>query len=480
MGDGMAGAFRFKKSIIKTNLVFSLSFGIFMGILFPFYASLFVDFRSDLLLGFFIAGCIAAGIAVGTIAFLITRFTIVKVIRLISNELANIASGQGDLTQRIDIRSDDELGALIDWFNIFIEKIDTMIRTTKQNISAARTGSGDLAQNVEKTVNAMNSITKSIDSINSISHEHDTVVLSTEEALKGLDKTVLVILTYILELFSQMDFLTNIILSQAESVNKMFLNIERLAHKIGEINSKAVEASTEAREISLTHTSMGLMKETESAFSRSGENVRKIGEILTMISDVYSKTSILSINASIEAARRSSAGSGFKIIASEIRGLARNAETMTTDIGRILDEVTNGISLSVKNLDRSKEQFTGIVSGIKETSRELLGDVENIQKITGDVEQNYSRIREMLLSVKNNMEKLKQTSACFSESMGNLNRLSAVIKQGVAEIHSGSHEIDKITENTLRVAEKLKLTCNSIDEQVSQYTTSGDKHEKNR
>jgi methyl-accepting chemotaxis protein len=266
----MAGPFRFKKSIIKTNPVFSLLFGILMGILFPFYASLFVDFRSHLLLGFFIVGCIIAGIAVGTIAFLITRFTIVKVIRLVANELSDIASGQN------------------------------------------------------------------------------------------------------------------------------------------------------------------------------------------------------------------SSGPGFKVIASEIRGLARNAETMTTDIGRILDTVTNGITVSVKNLDKSKEQFTGIVSGIKETSRELLGDVESIQKITGDVEQNYSRIREMLVSVKNNMEKLKQTSVCFSESLGNLNRLSEVIKQGVAEIHSGSHEINEITENTLRVAENLKRTCNTIDEQVKQYNTSGDKHEKNR
>lgn len=476
----MAGPFRFKKSIIKTNLVFSLSFGILMGILFPFYASLFVDFRSHLLLGFFIIGCIIAGIAVGTIAFLITRFTIVKVIRLVANELSDIASGQGDLTQRIDIHSDDELGALINWFNIFIEKIDTMICTTKQNISAAREGSGELALNVEKTVNAINSITHSIDSINSISHEHDSVVLSTEEALKSLDKTVLVIITYILELFSQMDFLTKIILSQAESVNKMFVNIEMLAQKIGEGDSTAAEASNGAGEISLTHTSIILMRETEAAFNRSGENVREIGEILTMISDVYSKTSMLAINASIEASRQNSSGSGFKVIASEIRGLARNAETMTTDIGRILDTVTNGITTSVKNLDKSKEQFTGIVSGIKETSRELLGDVESIQKITGDVEQNYSQIREMLVSVKDNVEKLKQTSVCFSESLGNLNRLSEVIKQGVAEIHSGSHEINEITENTLRVAENLKRTCNTIDEQVKQYNTSGDKHEKNR
>jgi methyl-accepting chemotaxis protein len=78
---------------VRLNLILSVGFGILMGIVFPLYANLFVTFKNTLLLIIFAVGCIIAGIIVGFGAFLITRLTILKVVKSVSSELREIANG---------------------------------------------------------------------------------------------------------------------------------------------------------------------------------------------------------------------------------------------------------------------------------------------------------------------------------------------------------------------------------------------------
>ena len=77
----------FKKSVIRLNFILSVGFGVLMGVVFPYYAMLFVSFKSDLLKLIFYIGCIVAGILVGLMAFMITRFTIIRVIKAVSKEV---------------------------------------------------------------------------------------------------------------------------------------------------------------------------------------------------------------------------------------------------------------------------------------------------------------------------------------------------------------------------------------------------------
>ncbi|MCD6121766.1 MAG: hypothetical protein J7K04_08010, partial [Spirochaetales bacterium] len=85
-----------KKNIVRLNFLLSIGFGIIVGIIFPFYAHFFVVYKSSSLQQLFIIGSISAGIAVGITAFLITRFTILHVIKMVSKEMESIAEGDAD------------------------------------------------------------------------------------------------------------------------------------------------------------------------------------------------------------------------------------------------------------------------------------------------------------------------------------------------------------------------------------------------
>ena len=111
-----------KKSLIRKYMYSTNLFGVLMGLIFPLYASFFVNYKTGIHKLIFIIGAILAGIAVGGFSYYLTKKIILSVIKEIASKFENLANNN-DLSVLIEIDSDDEIGLLVSCANRFIEKI---------------------------------------------------------------------------------------------------------------------------------------------------------------------------------------------------------------------------------------------------------------------------------------------------------------------------------------------------------------------
>ena len=148
--------FNVKHSIIKRYLFMSLFTGILMGIIFPFFASLFTNYKSASYKIPFTICCIMAGCIVGVISFLIGKMTLIKAIRNFFKTFSSIS--EGDLTVRCHMQSQDELGMLSQEFNQFLEKMQEIF---KHNQALAATVD-ELAKTLEESALYSEQISKEI------------------------------------------------------------------------------------------------------------------------------------------------------------------------------------------------------------------------------------------------------------------------------------------------------------------------------
>jgi methyl-accepting chemotaxis protein len=212
--------------------------------------------------------------------------------------LKDIASGDGDLTKRIEKTSNDELGDVVDWFNQFVDKLHNSISDVVKAIKPLTSLSSDLGNLTSETLE--------------ISANQNR---ATEEVALVVDEMVSSV--------------------QAVSSN---------ASSASEAAKQADKAAKDGREIvDRTVSSInGLAEEVE----RAGEVIRKleadtenVGTILDVIKGIAEQTNLLALNAAIEAARAGEQGRGFAVVADEVRTLASRTQDSTQEIQKVIEKL---------------------------------------------------------------------------------------------------------------------------------------------
>jgi len=111
-----------KRTITFRTLVAMMAFGLFMGLIFPIYASIFVDFKPGMQLPF-ILGCIAAGFMVGGFSYWLVHLIIFRILRIIPTGSDKIARDKGDLTFEVCCPKGDVIGDVVDNFSRVVQKL---------------------------------------------------------------------------------------------------------------------------------------------------------------------------------------------------------------------------------------------------------------------------------------------------------------------------------------------------------------------
>lgn len=136
-----------KKSIMKIYLFSSISFGILMGVIFPLYSIIFVNFKSDLSMIIFSIGCIIAGILVGVFSYIIGKLTVVKTFNRITNTLATMAN-EKRFNLEIDVESNDSIGTTCKLFNEFSHNMEFLLNGVKDAVEFSNNFSNTLYNDV--------------------------------------------------------------------------------------------------------------------------------------------------------------------------------------------------------------------------------------------------------------------------------------------------------------------------------------------
>lgn len=296
---------------------------------------------------------------------------ITRPLNAVAMRLRDIGEGEGDLTQRLSHRQQDELGALVDAFNGFMNKLQPVIGNIKESVSRARETADQVAEVARTTSQGMATQFREIDQVAAASNEMSatasevaTSASSVATAAQGADRS------------SQEGIMV---------IRQSTRSIEDLADSV----SKSVQ-------------------EVESLASSS----EHIGSVLEVITGIAEQTNLLALNAAIEAARAGESGRGFAVVADEVRNLARRTQDAVEQIRTVIQQIQAGTLTVVSTLQVSHgkaqvsaeqirdasaalERIAQAVSVITDMSIHIASAVEEQSVVAEEVSRNVSAIREV-------------------------------------------------------------------------------------
>ncbi|MMZ63891.1 Methyl-accepting chemotaxis protein McpC [compost metagenome] len=189
------------------------------------------------------------------------------------------------------------------------------------------------------------------------------------------------------------------------------------------------------------------------------ETASSVIKLLDVMQNITKQTNILSLNASVEAARVGSAGKGFMVIAEEIRRLAEQTRQSIKVVGQIVDSITMDMNDTVSTLSE--------VNPLYARQKKV---VEDTNQIFQSVQEQMDDFNHQLISVTNSIENLNKSQFIMSDAMG---QVSAVAEQSSAT----SQEVASVSEHQREVADKLvELSINlekassKLQEKLARFT----------
>lgn len=304
----------------------------------------------------------------------------------VANALENIARGEGDLTQRIRVKREDEIGLVAGSFNVFVEKIQTLVQ----------------------------SIQASVQQTSEVSHN----VYLASEASRG-------------HLENQQQETDQV----AAAITQMSASAKEIANNVQLTADSADQASHDAKAVSVIikesiESINGLsvhLNEATSVVGALENDVKGIVSVLDVIRGIAEQTNLLALNAAIEAARAGDQGRGFAVVADEVRALASRTQESTAQIQQTIERLQSGAKSAVHVMEDSQIKSKASVEHAQSSGQSINSILSSTEQITDMASHIATAVGEQ--------------STVAEELSNNVNRI-------VSAGHSSLEQLNEMTKNT--------------------------------
>ena len=370
----------------------------------------------------------------------------IKPLRSVVSAIEDIASGNADLTKRLDLTTNNEIGQVVHGFNNFVEKLQnimTKIKDSKENLS---TVDSDLKAGISDTQSGIEQIVKNLESVKISINEQNQSVQSTSSGVTQIS--------------SNIDSLEAMILNQSHGVDQASSAVEQMIGNIASVNS-SVEKLTKSFEILRDNASDGISK--QNSVNEKIEQIEIESEMLQeaniAIAAIAEQTNLLAMNAAIEAAHAGEAGKGFSVVADEIRKLSETSSEQSKTIGAQLSKIKDSITeVSASSAD-SSQAFQSVSENIQATD-EL---VRQIQAAMDEQTEGSKQIMESLKIMGETTNEVKCSSQEMTAGNQVILREAQVLRENSAKINDNILAMD---DNAKQIT-SAKDTLNALSEQMS-------------
>ena len=347
-------------------------------------------------------GVAAIGVLVAVVLGLYLARLITLPLRATVTMLQDLAQGEGDLTKRMEVYSQDEVGELAGWFNAFMDKLHDIIVQVKQSAAHTTTASQELAAGSEQLSSG------------------------AQEQAASLEET-------------------------AASLEQITSTVKQNADNARQANQLAVSARDGAE-----HGGT-VVEEAVASMAAITQSSKKIAEIIGTIDEIAFQTNLLALNAAVEAARAGEQGRGFAVVASEVRALAQRSAGASKEIKALITDSVAKVENGARLVNESGTTLTGIVAGVKKVA-DLIAEISAAsQEQSLGIEQVGKAITQMDSVTQQNAAQTEELSGTAQTLAAQAEELSAeVAKFKVAQDTAGSPQQSAVRQEPSRKVIPMK------------------------
>ncbi|MBJ7964883.1 MULTISPECIES: methyl-accepting chemotaxis protein [Bacillus cereus group] len=358
---------------------------------------------------------------------------LVKPIQQIDTKLKELASQEGDLTARLQVNSNDEIGAIAASFNKMLENLQHIINRVQKTSVEVQTASEKM---LEKTNTSREATVRVQSSMSNLNASIQSQASSMEESSTAMDDMAV----SVQRIAESASSVAELAVATSEHASDGSTVIQKSVSQMTTIH-EAVNATSEVVERLITHT-------------------KYIDTAVQSISNIAEQTNLLALNASIEAARAGEQGKGFAVVADEVRKLAEQSKTAATDINQLLHQIQNDTETASSMMSQGRsEAFEGI-HVIREAGTSFTTIVEQVNKVSTQMQDISATAEEMAASAEE-----------MNASLNNIASISTeVSSETAATAQSAEQKVIVMNEMTV-TAGKMKQTVEELDQLVSHFKT---------
>ncbi len=389
------------------------------------------DFRSSYL---WIASVALAGaLVISILAVMLLQHYIAHPLRQVSDRIRDIVKGNGDLTKRVEVHSDDEIGEVAKAFNSFADMLQTMLLRVLDN-----------SQHLSEQVQSMTHSTAEVSAMS------EDVTTTIQQISKGAEEQASKI---------------NEVNQLMQEVQETMKEVEMKAHE----TSKAVDQATQTAKVGgrLARGTIdkmvelnGIILENSKMVGHLGLKSKEVGVVVEIISNIAEQTNLLSLNAAIEAARAGEQGRGFTIVADEIRNLADGSRKAVGDITTLVQEMQDETSAVIKSMEKSSAEAQVGKEGIHQMEGALDGIVTVIENVVGHSKKITEMINAQGLRFTQIVHSIQDINAVSEESAASTEEVSASTEEQSAsmeQINATFKELAALSQELKSMVEKFKI-----------------------
>ena len=354
-------------------------------------------------------GFVITTLLCGGIMFLVSLF-VIKPVKMVVAGLKDVAQGEGDLTKELVISTQDELGELAQWFNVFLGNLRQIVGDIAVNSDHVGKSSGSLLDISKDLAASAGNSSARANAVAAASDQMSTNMNAISEKMSGtMENTTMV----------------------AAATEEMTSTINEIAENSEKARGISVDAVRQAS------TATGKMAELMTA-------AQLIGQVTETITDISDQTNLLALNATIEAARAGDSGKGFAVVAGEIKDLANQTAKATADI----KEKITGIQETTRQTTDEISSISGIIDNINDIVSTIAAAIQEQSAATGEISHNVNQSSQ-------GIEEVTQRIVRGVEAIEEINQEIAIVNTSSDTISGDSRKVAENAQELQSLATRL-------------------------
>lgn len=344
---------------------------------------------------------------------------VLRPLRKVSRMLADIAQAEGDLTRRLPVDGNDEVGELSQWFNTFAERVQQIVirvgggaTMLVESSSQLTVTAGDLTSRADDTTQRSARVVAAA----------DQMALRMNEASQSTQ-----------EMQANISTVANAIEELATCIQDISGNTEKASYVAGQAAEELNLSNTNIAELSLAAT--------------------EISRVIETIEDIAEQTNLLALNATIEAARAGEAGKGFSIVANEVKELARQAATATEDIRLRITAIQDATEKTTKSIGDIGHH----VAQVNEVSTMIAAAIQEQNCTTQSIAEHINQTSNAVLMISEGVSESASASEEIRSSMLAVDDSARETAKGASSAKTTGTDLHRIADDLQSLMSKFRV-----------------------